>query len=133
MSRAYIALLRKDGTSDYGVEFPDFPGCVTAGSTLEEARRMAAEALAGHIDRMIEAGEAVPEPSELDAIMADADTAGAVAFLVPAPERQPRAVRVNITLPEDVLAAIDAYAEAHGQTRSGFIAAASKKAIATAA
>ena len=28
---AYIALLRKDRASDYGVEFPDFPGCVTAG------------------------------------------------------------------------------------------------------
>ena len=26
-----IALLRKEATSDYGVDFPDFPGCVTAG------------------------------------------------------------------------------------------------------
>ncbi len=37
MARSYIALLRKDEGSDYGVEFPDFPGCVTAGKTLEEA------------------------------------------------------------------------------------------------
>jgi hypothetical protein len=27
---SYIALLRKDPDSDYGVEFPDFPGWVTA-------------------------------------------------------------------------------------------------------
>jgi hypothetical protein len=38
---SYIALLRKDVDSDYGVEFPDFPGCVTAGTTLiTRARRV---------------------------------------------------------------------------------------------
>ena len=41
----YIAYLHKDRNSDYGVSFPDFPGCITAGKTLEEAHRMAAEAL----------------------------------------------------------------------------------------
>jgi len=41
----YIAYLHKDRNSDYGVSFPDFPGCITAGSTLEEAHKMAAEAL----------------------------------------------------------------------------------------
>jgi predicted RNase H-like HicB family nuclease len=46
----YIALLRKETGSDYGVSFPDFPGCVTAGRTLEEARRLAAEALAFHVE-----------------------------------------------------------------------------------
>ena len=45
----YIAYLHKDSKSDYGVSFPDFPGCITAGSSLDEARRMAAEALAFHI------------------------------------------------------------------------------------
>jgi predicted RNase H-like HicB family nuclease len=45
----YIALLRKDEDSDYGVDFPDFPGCPTAGRTLEETRRMAQEALAFHV------------------------------------------------------------------------------------
>src|SRR5213082_2505660 len=41
----YIAYLHKDRKSDFGVSFPDFPGCITAGRTLEEARRRAAEAL----------------------------------------------------------------------------------------
>jgi predicted RNase H-like HicB family nuclease len=59
----YIAYLHKDRDSDFGVSFPDFPGCVTAGRTLEEARRMAAEALALHIAGMIEDGEMVPDPS----------------------------------------------------------------------
>jgi predicted RNase H-like HicB family nuclease len=42
----YIALIHKDPDSDFGVSFPDFPGCVTADATLEEARALAAEALA---------------------------------------------------------------------------------------
>ncbi len=63
----YIALLRKEEGSDYGVDFPDFPGCVTAGSTLEEAMRMAVEAIELHTEDM----KALPTPSSLDEIMAD--------------------------------------------------------------
>ena len=40
-----------------------------------------------------------------------------------------RAVRVNITLPEDVLTEIDRYAQNHGFTRSGFLAQAAKRAM----
>jgi predicted RNase H-like HicB family nuclease len=49
----YIAYLHKTRKSDYGVSFPDFPGCITAGRTLEEARRMAAEALALHVEGLL--------------------------------------------------------------------------------
>ena len=104
---AYIAILRKDTSSDYGVDFPDLPGCVTAGRTLEEARRAAAEALALHIEGMVEDDEVVPAPSELDAVMSDPYNTNAVAFLVDAPSVPSRSVRVNVTLPEDVLQAID--------------------------
>jgi len=38
MAMEYIAYLHKDRKSDLGVSFPDFPMCVTAGKTLEEAR-----------------------------------------------------------------------------------------------
>src|SRR6266550_2760668 len=59
----YIAYLHKDRKSDFGVSFPDFPGCITAGRTLEEARRKAAEALSFHIAGMVEDGEKIPRPS----------------------------------------------------------------------
>jgi predicted RNase H-like HicB family nuclease len=78
----YIAYLHKDRRSDFGVSFPDFPGCVTAGRTLEEARRMAAEALALHVAGMIEDGEVVPEPSNLDVLKNDPNLKGAVDVLV---------------------------------------------------
>ncbi len=103
----YIALLRKDATSDYGVDFPDLPGCVTAGRTLEEARRAAAEALALHLEGMTADGDMVPPPSGLDAVMGDPHNVDAVAFLVDARVAAPRAVRVNVMLPEDLLQAID--------------------------
>jgi len=62
---SYIGLIRKDTDSDFGVDFPDFPGCISAGTTLDEARRMAQEALELHVGGMIEDGEALPVGSSL--------------------------------------------------------------------
>lgn len=125
----YIGLIRKDADSDYGVSFPDFPGVVTAGKDLDDARAMALEALSFHVDGLIEDGEAIVEPSSLEAIMSEPENKEAVAFLVPLRTEAKKAVRLNITLPEDVLLQIDAYAEAHGLTRSGFLATAAKRQI----
>jgi predicted RNase H-like HicB family nuclease len=125
----YIALIHKDADSDYGVSFPDFPGCVTAGRDLDEAREMAEEALTFHIEGMAEDGAAPPEPSSLETVMSDRVNRDAVAILVSGPAVPDRSVRVNITLPEETLRKIDAYAEAHGYTRSGFLATAARRAI----
>lgn len=46
----------------YGILFPDLPGCVSAGDTLDEVTRMGAEALAFHLEGMIDDGESLPEP-----------------------------------------------------------------------
>ncbi len=78
---------------------------------------------------MAEDGDAIPEPSSLEQIMADPENRDAVAVLIPLREQAARTVRVNITLPEATLAEIDRYAEAHGFTRSGFLAQAAKRAI----
>jgi predicted RNase H-like HicB family nuclease len=119
---AYIGLLRKQKNSDYGVDFPDFPGCVTAGRTLDEARRMAAEALAFHIEGMQADGLDIPPPASLDVIMADRHNKGAVAVLLDVPEKPKRALRINITLPEDLVRSIDQVAA----NRSRFLAAAAR-------
>lgn len=118
----YIALLRKERNSDFGVDFPDFPGCVTAGKTLEEARRMADEAIELHIKGMIEDHEPIPEPSTLDAIMDDPDNRSAVAFLVEVATKPARSVRVNVMLPEDLIHEIDRTTH----NRSRFLADAAK-------
>ena len=118
----YIALLRKEPDSDYSVDFPDFPGCVTAGLTLAEAKAMATEALAGHVEVMAEHGDPIPAPSSLEAALADPDNADAVPFLVSVDVPGDRAVRVNVTLPESLLHRIDAAARARRVSRSAFLA-----------
>lgn len=127
----YIALIHKDADSDYGVSFPDLPGCITAGESLDEARAFAEEALALHLEGLTQDGEAIPEPRSLDVVMSDPVNREGVAILVRA-DTKPKAVRVNITLPEDALREIDTYAEAHGFTRSGFLAQAAREVMRTA-
>ncbi len=125
----YIAIIHKESDSDFGVSFPDLPGCVSAGADLDEAQAMAAEALAFHLEGMTADGEKIPSPSSLERVMIDPENRDGVAVLVSAPLPPVRAVRVNITLPEDVLREIDAFAESNGYTRSGFLAHAARKAL----
>ena len=125
----YIALIHKQDDSDYGVSCPNVPGCITAGATLDEARSMAEEALAFHIEGLEADGEPIPQPSGLDGVMAEATNRDGVAILV-AVEPKVRTIRVNVTLPEDALRAIDSYAERHGYTRSGFLVSAARRVMA---
>ena len=101
-------------------------GYVTAGTTLDDAHAMAAEALALHVDGMIEDGEAVPAPCSLSSIMAVRENRNAVAMLVSLPDKS-HSVRVNITVSDDLLRRIDQYAEAEGYTRSALLATAAKR------
>ena len=125
--RHYIALIHNDAGSGYGMSFPDLPGCVTAGRTLDEAKAFAEEALALHLAGLAEDGEAVPEPSSLESVMTDRGNRGGVAGPLASTSTATRAVRVNITVPEDVLAQVDASAERRGMTRSGFLVYAAKR------
>lgn len=126
----YIAILHKDPKSDFGVSFPDFPGCVTAGINIDEAKDMAYEALKLHIQGLIEDGENLPSPAKLEDIMSDSDFSDAVAYLVVAvPEARPRTVRVNITVPETTLRQIDDAAKKRGLSRSSFLVHAAQNVI----
>ncbi len=51
--------------NNWAAYVPDPPGCVTTGSTLEETRRLIAEAIEFHIEGLREDGEPVPEPTTL--------------------------------------------------------------------
>ncbi len=117
----YIAYLHKDSKSDFGVSFPDFPGCVTAGKSLEEARRKAPEALAFHIAGMLEDGEKIPKPSKIDALAGDPNRKNAVAFLVTTDFNKTKTVRVNVTARENQIEMIDRLARRAGMTRSAYM------------
>src|SRR5258708_2846707 len=116
----YIAYLHKDRNSDFGVSFPDFPGCITAGKTLDEAHRMAVEALAFHIAGMVEDGDTIPAPSALDDLADDPARKDAVAFLVHVGPHTDRTVRINITAREKQLERINQLA-VKAVTRSAYM------------
>lgn len=119
-----IAIEPGDDTAAFGVVVPDLPGCFSAGDTLDEALAGAEEAAAAWIDAALDAGEAIPPPSSLEAVHANPDFAGwafGVVTIDPA-LLDDTVERVNITLPRRVLKRLDAIARAAGATRSGFIA-----------
>lgn len=118
----YIAYLHKERKSDFGVSFPDFPGCITAGKTLDEARGLAVEALSFHIEGMMEDGDPIPEPSTLDSLVHDPALKSAVAFLVSVDVVE-KVVRYNITARKSQMAEIDRRARKQGLTRSAYIIA----------
>ncbi len=124
----YPAILEGDDASGYGVSFPDFPGCVSGGDTLQEAALAAEQALRLHVRGMIEDGEALPAPTPFDAIPVVPDEPEAGRMLVRA-ETPGRAVRVNVTFEEGLLAAINSAAAARGLNRSAFLAEAARAVI----
>lgn len=62
MKKTYLGAVC-DGASSYGIVFLDFPGCVSAGDTLDDVLAMGNEALQGHVEIMVEHGDLVPEPT----------------------------------------------------------------------
>lgn len=125
MATVYYPAIIERGRRGFGVFFPDLPGCTSAGDTVTEAALNAEEALAGHILVSEEYGDALPDPSALDALPNDPDVDEVARLLVRA-ERKGKAVRINITLDEGLLAAIDKVAA----NRSGFLAEAARVALA---
>ena len=58
----YVALIAKTGNG-YAADLPDLPGCIAAGETYEETRRLIEEAANLHVKLMAEHGETIPEPT----------------------------------------------------------------------
>ncbi len=78
----YVGVVTKEDGSDYSVHFPDLPGCSSAGKTMATARRMAAEALAFHLEGMAKKGEPLPVARDLQAIRDDPGSAGATTLIL---------------------------------------------------
>ncbi len=118
-------------TSAFGVVVPDLPGCFSAGDTLDEALDNARAAIDFHCETLIEDGGDVPPAQSLSDHQADTDFAGWIWAVVEVPVERyfGPAEKVNITLPRLLLAKIDRYAKAHGESRSGFLAEAARSAM----
>lgn len=68
----YIALIHKDPASGYGVSFPDVPGVITGGDTIDEAMQNAPEVLAFAAEDWNEqTGRPFPQPRSIDDLRKD--------------------------------------------------------------
>ena len=67
----YPAVFHKEDTG-YWVEFPDLPGCLSQGETIESCYQNATEALGLYLDKENETIERnISEPSRIDYILQD--------------------------------------------------------------
>ena len=119
-----IAIEMGDETHAYGVVVPDLPGCFSAGDSLDEAIMNAKEAIELWMESVIEDRLPIPEAAAIAKHQTDPDFAGWIWAVVEVDlsNLSGKAKRVNITLPERVLSAIDQAAARLGDTRSGLLA-----------
>lgn len=112
-----------------GVSWPDFPGVITGADTIEEAARKADEALAFHIGGMIEDGDPVPVPRTRKQLFEDPEFVESIkdgVLLLTRFELPKRAIRINISMDESLISAVDRAASQLGESRSHFLAEAAK-------
>jgi predicted RNase H-like HicB family nuclease len=127
MSR--VAMLVHEENGRFGASFPDLPGCTTVAGDLDALIGKAAEVVSFHVGGMIEDGLGSPRFRSLSELRSDptfAEDAQDAAIVLLDLDLPSRAVRVNITVDENVLKRIDQAASAAGETRSGFLVAAAK-------
>lgn len=120
----YPAIIERAGEG-FSVFFPDLPGCTSYGATVTEAALNAEEALDGHLLVSVQHGDELADPSALEDIGQDPE-ADEVARLLVRADKPGKAVRLNITMDEGLVAAIDRVAK----NRSGFLAEAARAALA---
>lgn len=123
----------------YGISFPDFAGVVSGGRTVDEAIARGRETLAFHVEGMIEDGDPMPALRTIEELRGDKDVSREMrdvkrVCLVEVPFELPgKPVRVNISIEDRLLDAIDRAAQTRGQSRSAFLADAAREKIKGAA
>ncbi len=60
----YKTMLRPEPEGGFTVIVPSLPGCVTYGSTLDEAKEMALEAIEIYLESLIDHNEYIPNDNE---------------------------------------------------------------------
>ena len=116
----YPVIVHKDEEGAFGVTVPDFPGCFTAGDTIQEALKNVQEAIEVYME-----GEetALLDPSAFeDVAKSELAEGGAIAMVdIDLSFLETKAERINITVPKYALARIDRAAKAKGMSRSRFL------------
>lgn len=132
-TKYYLAIAdRLPDESKWSITFPDFPGVTSVAEKFADVMRQAKDALATAIEDMEQEGEALPVSIEEDAVP-DYDRSGyhdPRTLLVPV-ETRGRALRVNVSLDEGLLARIDDVSKRTGLSRSALLSRGARMLIAT--
>lgn len=100
-----VRALAPDEGGGWFAYYKDFKGVMGDGETPDEAIKDVRNAFVAFVQNAINNNDKIPMPSS----------------------RHPKAVRLNITIPQDELEKIDDYAKAHSMSRSGLIQAAARE------
>ena len=115
----YPAVLERGDSKTFAVWLPDFPDCVAAGTSPEEAIEKAQHLVAKAIYTLAEGEVPPPAPSPFERI-ALPKNCDFVAFFAVTVDGPDPSERVNVYLPRSLLAQADARAQQLGMSRSSF-------------
>lgn len=93
----YPATFHPNDDGTYTVIFPDLPGCITEGKSLENALYMAQDALTTWLEYTIDHNELVPEASRLQSVSLEGEE---FANLIRAEIKDNHAVRRTVSIPK---------------------------------
>jgi len=132
MFLTYVALIHKvkKKGADYGVIFPDFPGCVFGGPSVDKALENAREGIIFHIEGLLDNSELLKKPTSLEKIKANSEYKEATPSLIRIVVPTGHLKRLNISMDTGLLAEIDYAAKKSGKNRSEFLADAAKQILA---
>src|SRR6516162_1444782 len=120
-----VVALIHEGNGEFAAVFPDFPGLIAVGSSLEGAIAKAGRLLGAEIDAMIEDGLELPPVRSLSSLTNDPhfrdESVGAMVALVPCTVSA-GVVRISVALERALLGEVDRAARDAGETRSKFLA-----------
>ena len=125
----YLSFIHQESDS-FGVSFPDFPGCISVGESLDDAIHNACEALSFYVECSMQDGDDIPAPRSMTEIVNDPELAdwrkGAQLVWIPLLLDRGVSKRVNISVDLGLLDAIDGEAKRRRVTRSAFLATAAR-------
>ncbi|MBF0136271.1 MAG: type II toxin-antitoxin system HicB family antitoxin [Magnetococcus sp. DMHC-1] len=128
-TRHYAAIMYR-GSEGIWVGFPDIPGCVSFGRSVQEAAMQAEEALSGHVALMVRDNDPLPDQTPLDRLDEVApdpgDSAEVGRFLVKV-EIPARWIQLNLSMAESLVMRVDHAAKDLGMSRSGYLAEAARR------
>jgi predicted RNase H-like HicB family nuclease len=126
--RLYPAVLERGRKGAFGAWFPDFPGCVAAGTSQEQTIEKAENALAQAVDALAEHDKPLPVATPIDRIVLPKGCDFLAYFIVGVDPPDP-SERVNVYLPKSLIGRVDRRAAELGMSRSSFFGLATATAL----